>query len=254
MKDIHSHILFSIDDGSKSIEESINIIKQASSFGYTDIVLTPHYRKIQNYTCNNEEKQKLFDELNKELKKQNIDVNIYLGNEVTIDDDLFKNIKDKKVTTINKGRYLLLELPFNSRISGINDIIIELNSKGIIPIIAHPERYRYYHNNYDKLQRMIDSGALFQGNLYSLYNKRSKSKKMLEGMLKRHMIHFIGTDIHSDKQKVYKKEKRIIRKLTRLTKDRDMAIELIDTNIDKVINNKYIEPYEVKSKKGSIFK
>ena len=254
MKDIHSHILFDIDDGSKSLEESINIIKQASSFGYTDIILTPHYRKIQNYTCNNEEKQKLFDKLNNELKKQNIDINIYLGNEVTIDDDLFKNIKNKKISTLNKSRYLLLELPFNSRISGINDIIIELNNKGITPIIAHPERYRYYYNNYEKLQRMIDSGALFQGNLYSLYKKRSKSKKMLEGMLKRHMIHFIGTDIHSENQNIYTKEKRLLRRLTKLTKSHDMAIELIDTNIDKVINDKYIEPYDIKDKKGSRFK
>ena len=69
MKDIHSHILYALDDGADDIKESINIIKKAYNNGYTDLILTPHYRKIDGFICNNENKKSVFNTLKKELKK-----------------------------------------------------------------------------------------------------------------------------------------------------------------------------------------
>ena len=86
MKDLHNHILFGIDDGSNNIEESIKIIEEAEKNGYTDLILTPHYRKLENFTSDNKSKRKRFKKLKKELEERNINVNIYLGNEITLDE------------------------------------------------------------------------------------------------------------------------------------------------------------------------
>ena len=88
MKDIHCHILYSIDDGAENIKESINIIKQAIDNNYTDIILTPHYRKIQGYVANNKKKKELFNKLKEEVKNNNLNINLYLGNEITVDEDV----------------------------------------------------------------------------------------------------------------------------------------------------------------------
>ena len=92
MRDIHCHIMYGIDDGSKSLEQSIEILKNAYSNGITDIVLTPHYINKSEYNCNNKNKKKILDELIGELKKEKIDINLYIGNEVMIDPDVSKLI------------------------------------------------------------------------------------------------------------------------------------------------------------------
>ena len=82
MKDLHSHLLFGIDDGCKDIGESITLLKNAQEQGITDLVLTPHYMEETRYNCNNKEKNKRFEELKTEAKKEGIEINLYLGNEV----------------------------------------------------------------------------------------------------------------------------------------------------------------------------
>ena len=79
MIDIHSHILPGIDDGSKSIEESIDILKQASENGVTDIIVTPHYMLGSEYIVNNEDKRKLLTKLKRYAKKEGLEINLYLG-------------------------------------------------------------------------------------------------------------------------------------------------------------------------------
>lgn len=250
MKDIHSHILFGVDDGSKTLEESINIINNASRNGYTDIILTPHYRKIQDFVCDNKTKREVFKKLLVEVEKRGIKINLYLGNEVTIDDELFDNIKNRNITTLNKSRYMLLELPFTAKLPYIHELIFKLRSVGIIPIIAHPERYSFYFNDYEEFEKMINEGALLQGNLASLYNKYGQgSKDMLEGLLKRHMVHFIGSDIHKETSTSYSRIHNAIDKIEMLTDSRKMAMELVDSNIDKVIKDEMVEAYPIRHKK-----
>lgn len=247
MKDIHSHILYGIDDGSRSIEESIKIIEGAVKNGYTDIIVTPHYRESQGFVASNKNKREVLENLQEELDKRNIKINLYLGNEVTVDGDLFLHIKEKKITTLNKSRYMLIELPFDTKLSSIHELIFSLVSKGVTPIIAHPERYIPYYGHYEEYEQMIEEGALFQGNLATLYGKYGEdSKEMLKGMLMRHMIHFIGSDIHHSDSHSYYRINDGIDRITQLTGSYDMSMELVDRNIDKVIKNLNIEPYEVR--------
>ena len=242
MKDIHSHILYSIDDGSESIKESINIIKNAINNGYTDIILTPHYRKRQGFVANNKTKKELFNKLQEEINNNNLNINIYLGNEITVDDDLYYYLETDQITSLNGSRYLLLELSFTGRLNYLDDLFNDLMEDGYIPIIPHPERYMDY-NEKDYI-KWSNKGVLFQGNIESLfggYGKKTQEK--LEKLLKLHLISFMGSDIHKDYHNTYSKD--IKTKLMEILNDKNMVLELTDKNIESVIKNKEIKPYEI---------
>ena len=175
MIDIHSHILYGIDDGSKTIEESILILKKCEQEGMKKIVLTPHYMENTNYNKNNKEKIKLFNNLKEEINKQNINIDLYLGNEVYANENILELIEKEEILTINNSRYLLIEFPLlNENLNDIN-IIYNLKLSNIIPIIAHPERYEYI--TIEKIKQYINMGALIQINkdsLFGYYGKKAK--------------------------------------------------------------------------------
>ncbi len=252
MKDIHSHILFGIDDGSQSLEESIAIIQNAVDNGYTDVILTPHYRESQNYICDNRTKRLLFANLKNQVEARGLPINLYLGNEVTIDDDFFYNLQTAQLESLNNSKYMLLELPFSGRLSNLDATIRKLRSLGCTPIIAHPERYEDYRD-FDELEHLLCLGVLFQGNIASLYGKYGpKAKLQLEEMLKRHMIHFLGSDVHSKHNSTYARASSIRSKVLELTGSAEMVDDLFDNNILKVINDLTIYPYPIRKFKRKI--
>jgi len=249
MKDIHNHILFGIDDGSYDLEESIKLIEKAKANGYTSLVLTPHFRQVQNFVADNEKKKNIFDKLKEEVEARGIDISLYLGNEVTLDEDLFYFIKTGQVLLMNDSRYMLIELPLYEEFSKTDEYLDKLLKLGVIPIIAHPERYGYY-KNLDKFTNMLEKGILFQGNIGSLYGKYGKvAKERLEEMLKKHMIHFMASDIHHVNQTSYNRISDTFKIIEELTGSRSMAYDLVDGNIDKVIHNIKIDSYPIRVRK-----
>lgn len=240
MKDIHNHILYGIDDGSDSYQKSIKILNNLSTEGVTDIVVTPHYIIGSNYNSNNLEKDKII----KKLQKQT-NIKLYIGNEVYIDNGIIDEIKNGNISTINNTNYLLIELPLTEKLECAKDIIFELRNNGIIPIIAHPERYHYL--KLDDLINFIDMGCLLQGNITSLNNKYgTASRKNLELLLKKHMIHVLGTDTHNNGNVNLDVCCDRVKKIV----GNKMYDELVNTNFDKIINNERIESYTIISKKG----
>ena len=238
--DIHSHILYGIDDGSKTLEESINIIKEHVMMGFTDIVLTPHYIENSKYETDNIEKQNILKELKQELKKQNIKINLYLGNEVFVNNNLEELIKKEEISTINNSRYLLIEFPMNEKPKDINNIIYELKIKGIIPIIAHPERYDYVEKNPNIVLEWIEEGALLQSNYGSIIGiYGSGPQKTIKKLLKKDLIDVLATDIHYPNNKIYLNIDKIRKKLNKLISEKRL-IELTNTNPKKIIENKEI--------------
>lgn len=212
MIDIHSHILYGIDDGSKTIEESILILKKCEQEGMKKIVLTPHYMENTNYNKNNKEKIKLFNNLKEEINKQNINIDLYLGNEVYANENILELIEKEEILTINNSRYLLIEFPLlNENLNDIN-IIYNLKLSNIIPIIAHPERYEYI--TIEKIKQYINMGALIQINkdsLFGYYGK--KAKKIVKHLLKNKLVQFVGSDVHriDDVSSNLKLQKKIIK-------------------------------------------
>ena len=220
MTDIHSHILFDVDDGSRTIEESIELLKRLHEIGFKNVILTPHYIEGSEYSCENKEKKKKLEQIKKELVKQKLDINICLGNEIFINDNIYELIKNGVIHTLNNTRYILVELPFHNQIVNLEDIIYELKIKGLKPIIAHPERYTYFQKNYKEIDRLREEGFLFQGNYASILGYYGKdSQKLLKYMLKKQYIDYLGTDIHrTSKTYVIDNFEKIEKSIIKITK------------------------------------
>lgn len=238
MKDIHSHLIPGIDDGSRTIEESIMLLKKMEQQGITDLVLTPHYVEKSRYVCNNKEKRKKFDELKNEAEKNNININLYLGNEVFFTPHIKEYIENDEVETINGSKYILIEFPMTQVYRNTHEIIQELITNEYVPILAHPERYKIFQSHPDLIEEYLRKGILLQGNATSLLGKYGKeAKKTLKYFIKKGYISFLGTDTHRD----FKfNEKKLIRIIKKLNKNEEYVNNMLYKNFEKVINNEYI--------------
>ena len=235
MKDLHSHILYGIDDGCKDINESIKLLKEMEKAGVTDLMLTPHYVENSQYNCNNKEKKALLKELEKRVKEENISINLYLGNEVFFTSHFIDYIKDNKIRSLNNGKYLLFEFPMSNVYSNSLEILQQLTMNGCIPVMAHPERYYAFQKHPDYLEEFLRAGIHLQGNLTSLFGKYGRApRKTLETLLKKHWITFLGSDTHHE---VKFNEKDLEKKLLSITKDESYVKDLLYNNFDKVIND-----------------
>ena len=211
-----------------------------SKYGVTDLMLTPHYVKNSDYVCNNKDKRKLYKELCKRVKEEGIDINLYLGNEVYFCKDLLDLIKNKEIMPLNNSKYVLFEFPLNNVYKDAIVVISELISKGYVPIMAHPERYKLFQRHPELAADYVRMGVLLQGNIPSLFGKYGKAaKKVMDYYIKNGWIAFLGSDTHH----VYKgvTEKRLRRILHKINKDDNYIERIISTNFDKVINNENME-------------
>ena len=186
MTDIHSHIIFNVDDGSSSLEESIKLIKYFKEVGFNNIIATPHFIRNTEYSAENNEKLEKLAILKEAVKKHNIDINLYLGNEIYISEHIDEDIKSNKIYTLNNTKYILFELPFHNEILNLPDIVYELKMNGYIPILAHPERYDFLKRNYKEVDKLKEEGLLFQCNYSSILEYYGKdAKKLFKYMLKK---------------------------------------------------------------------
>ena len=238
IKDLHSHLLYGIDDGSKSIEESILLLKKMEEEGISECILTPHYIEESDYQCNNKDKKELFNKLKNKVKEENINIKLYLGNEVFITSNFIELIKKKEIQALNNSKYLLFEFPMRHVYNNTSLIINELVSNGYTPVLAHPERYYVFQKHPGLLEEYLRSGLLLQANFTTLFGKYGKhAQKTLKILLKKKWVTFLGSDTHRD---VKFNGKKLEKKLLRITKDREYVEELLYKNFDKVINNEDI--------------
>lgn len=255
MVDIHTHIIPHVDDGAIDINESIEILKQAKQAGYDDIVATSHYIE-GSYDANIDRRNELLLRIKNELKKQNIDIRLYLGNEIFITENIFKLINENKISTMNNTKYLLIELPRNSNVTNLQSYIFDLFNNGFVPIIAHPERYNFVKQNPNSLIQYIDQGALFQSNTRSLTGFYGKeAQKTVEILLECNMIDFLATDSHRANNTSYLEIPEVEKKLHKLIGIRQ-TIKLMDRNPRMMLNNEDItieEPIEYRKRKFFFF-
>ena len=208
MIDFHSHILPGIDDGSRSIEQTIRMLKEAKEAGFTKIISTSHY--IEGYYESDEAER---TELLNEVQKNISGIELYLGNEIYITNNMINLIQNKKASTINNSKYVLFEFPLSAKSMNDKEVVYRLIENGFVPIIAHPERYSYVQDNPEYIEELAEMGALFQanyGSIIGMYGK--KAEKTLKKLLKNDLIRFFGTDSHRIDQ-VYTKMPKILKKL-----------------------------------------
>lgn len=196
--DIHSHILPCLDDGAKSISETIDICKIMHRLGYQKMIATPHNQK--GWFTNPPEK--IYETLNKvnvALSIHRINLQIGVASEYYLDDLFMQQIKNKEVLTFGDN-YLLFELsPFICSKTLWNDIQTIFDN-GYTPVLAHPERYIYFYNNKDKYHQLHEMGVKLQLNLISLSPNVSKELRCnAEYLVDNQLVSFCGSDSHSIK-------------------------------------------------------
>ena len=194
--DIHSHLLPGIDDGAKNLDNSIELISKMASYGIKNIITTPHVLGDVYPNSSKLIKDKLKEVQNELLKRKMYDINIDAAAEYMMDEQFSKLLESDDILTI-KDNYVLVEMSFFSAPLNLFEIIFEIQLKGYKPVLAHPERYIFYHNDFNNFYKLKKAGCLFQLNLLSLTEQYGKSvQKASNKLLKEGMYDFVGTDTH----------------------------------------------------------
>ncbi|MGN1013587.1 MAG: tyrosine-protein phosphatase [Clostridia bacterium] len=248
MLDMHCHIVPYTDDGALDTYSSIEMGKKAQEIGYTGIIATSHYI-IHDSELVNKEYVNNIEKLNELFRLENIELEVYAGNEVFFTNNLINLVKEKKVCTLADSRYILVELPLFNNIVPMNvyEEFNKLQDEGYIPILAHPERYDFVTKDINNLLPLIESGVLIQSNIGSISGKYGKNaKKNVKKMLKRNMVHFLGTDSHNTT--VYDIYEKCIKLIKKTIKNEEIYNKIMIDNPNKVLSDEKIDIWYPKSK------
>lgn len=239
MIDFHTHILPNIDDGSRSIDETFNLIKEAKEVGFEGIVLTSHY--IENYyETDVPERDVWVKAITENLQAKGIETNLYLANEIYISDNMMRLLEEGKASTINNSCYVLFELPLNSEPLNLYDVIYSLQENKLIPILAHPERYSYVQKEPELVYDLIEKGCLMQSNYGSIIGQYGvKAEFIVRKFFENNMIHFLGSDVHRQNS-IYPKIPFALEKIREIVGEQKLE-ELTTINPKLVLANKKID-------------
>lgn len=244
MIDVHCHLVYGVDDGSKNIGESIQMLKEAKEAGFTDIILTPHYSYYFHVPAD-----KISARI-EEIKKasRDIGINLYQGNEIYINSTLVDDLNNKRSMTLNNSKYVLFEVPTRNSPHNIDEAVDSILNDGKIPILAHPERYDFVQSNPNWLLDYIKKGVLFQSNYASIIGRYGESAKdTVKKLLTHNMVHFLGSDNHNPNA-IYVEMPKILKKLEKLIGKEYLDL-LSVKNPSKILSDENIEidePKEIK--------
>ena len=239
MIDFHTHILPNIDDGSRSIDETFNLIKEAKEVGFDGIILTSHY--IENfYETDVPERDIWVKAISENLGAKGIDTDLYLANEIYISENMMGLLEQQKASTINNSCYVLFELPLNEEPLNLYDVIYSLQENKLIPVLAHPERYSFVQKEPELIYDLIEKGCLMQANYGSIIGQYGvKAEYIVKKFLENNMIHFLGSDVHRQNS-IYPKIPFALEKIKEIVGEEKLE-ELTTINPKLVLANKKIE-------------
>lgn len=195
--DMHSHLIPGIDDGSKSMEESLSMIKRLKGYGLRKLITTPHVMS-EYYKNSPETILPGLARLKDALLEEKIDIEVEAAAEYYIDEMLMEKLnKGEKLLTIGDN-LVLVETGFMSKPLMLKEIFFDMEMHGYKPVLAHPERYQYLIQDKDFLYELMDRDIYFQINLLSLTGFYSKPiKNFAELLIDEGKIRFFGTDCHN---------------------------------------------------------
>jgi protein-tyrosine phosphatase len=196
--DIHSHLLPGIDDGARTFEDSLRLTRALQSFGVTEIITTPH---IIQHVWNNTHEQIVSNKnaMVLELEKNNINLPFQAAAEYLMDDQFVRLFQSHELLTL-KDNYVLVEMSYINAPIQLYSILFDLQVAGYIPVLAHPERYLFYHNNFNEYVKLKRAGCLFQLNLLAVVGYYGPAiTKIAERLLAKGMYNYVGSDVHHDK-------------------------------------------------------
>ncbi|MCC9168178.1 tyrosine-protein phosphatase [Pontibacter harenae] len=198
--DMHSHILPGLDDGSESMEQSLELVRAMQELGYRKLIMTPHIMS-DFYKNTPEGIRERLEQLRQAVKDAGIAMELDCAAEHYLDEGLMRKLNEKEeILTFGKN-YLLFETSFLNEPLHLKDAVFKMRSNGYQPVLAHPERYTYFYRKFDELAAYREElGVLFQVNLNSLVGYYSSgAKQVAEELVDAKMVDFLGSDAHGMK-------------------------------------------------------
>jgi protein-tyrosine phosphatase len=193
--DMHSHFIPGIDDGAKTMKDSMELITTMAELGYRKVITTPHimgdfYRNTPEIINTG------LEQVRREIKNAGLTIEIEAAAEYYFDFELEKKLDEEKLLTFGDN-YLLFEVSYMNAPDNLDGIIFRMQTRGYKPVLAHPERYPYWFRDINNFERLKDKGVLFQLNINSLTGYYSPATaKMAETMIEKGWYEFAGTDTH----------------------------------------------------------
>ncbi len=195
--DIHSHSLWGIDDGARDLEDAVELCAIAADRGTGVLFLTPHLMYWENADALMDERDEKVEELKEILEEEGIEIELKKGFEILCDDEIFQ-IKNFKPYTLCGSRYILIEFSFRSATEeDVSAWCGYLLKNGVVPIIAHPERYMFVWEDPTCLDRLSDMGVLFQinaGSPMGMFGEETQDISI--SMINKGFVDFVGSDAH----------------------------------------------------------
>ena len=253
MIDFHNHFLPGVDDGAKTLEESIEMLKFASEQGITEVVQTVHYQhpKMEKKNVDYGYLSKKIEELQQVLSKKNINIKLHLSAEVFYLPNLLDLLKNPLVT-IGENKYMLIEFYANIYPTNYEKEFFKLQSNGITPIVAHPERYRFVKEDIDILTKWIDRDYVLQidaGSIIGHFGDNTKDFSI--EMIKKGYVHLIGSDAHNNKKRNFClfESYKVLENILEFD-----DIEILKNNSNNILHGKKVQNLNsVSDKKNSSF-
>lgn len=237
--DIHSHIIAEVDDGARSIEMSIEMLDIAYKEGIRGIIATPHYHPGKSMIEYDKLIEK-FEELKIAVKSIHTDMKLYLGREVYYTSDVLEAIESGVKLTIEGSKYILVEYSPRTDYNYLRMSINNLLQSGLIPIVAHVERYECMVQDIDRVEELRDMGAVIQVNAASIVGHVGRSiKKYTKKLLKNGLIDLVATDAHSAGSRaprISECAEYIVKKV-----GLEYAEDLLIYNPERIIEGRYLE-------------
>ncbi|MEQ9009484.1 MAG: CpsB/CapC family capsule biosynthesis tyrosine phosphatase, partial [Ekhidna sp.] len=193
----HSHLIPNIDDGSQSLEQSIGMINELISIGFKKLITTPHIHP--RYPNTTEIIMSGLKELQVEIKRKKMDVEIEAAAEYYGDEVVYEKLSSDEPILSFGDRYVLVESSFVNKPVFFESVIFDLQSKGYRPVLAHPERYQFLEGRIDWLEELKSMGVLFQVTLGSIGGYYGAMPQEIgRRLLQKEMVDFLGSDLHRE--------------------------------------------------------
>jgi protein-tyrosine phosphatase len=196
--DIHSHLVPAVDDGVQNVETAVHFIETLHSLGINKVITTPHII-MDRYPNSAETLAAPYSQVKQALQEKGVNVSYHHAAEYYMD-EYFAELMKKPLLTLTEDKLLLVEISFMSAPPQMHQWLFELAAQGYRPILAHPERYNYLHQDPEEYRTVKQRGCYMQVNLLSLTGYYGRHiQKAAEWLIENKLIDFIGTDLHHEK-------------------------------------------------------
>jgi tyrosine-protein phosphatase YwqE len=194
--DIHSHLIPGIDDGSQSMDDTMDMLRKFIALGYRKVITTPHVMS-DFYKNSPETILSGLEQVRGAIRAEKLDIEIEAAAEYYLDDMFEKLLENDELLTFGKNKYVLFELPFIAEPVNLSSAIFNMQLKGLRPVLAHPERYSYWSRDLERYSELHDKGVILQVNINSLSGYYGPEvKKIADHLVNQGLVGLLGSDCH----------------------------------------------------------